>query len=178
MLYFFSLPPVSAFQLFCRGVLDFIDLSDHKPVTCSLKCPTTSKLMDSILLESFENQPIGFKWQTNDNESKRRFTQVQSTEQISNMLSDIASSNCQNRSYVYCMNKALVDIITKTADRALKRKKTPKKYQSTTRVLPEFYQSTTRVLPLTGAIARSIISAPASIAAKLHATPMPAVSCV
>ena len=38
--------------------------------------------------------------------------------------------------------------------------------------------STCDVPPLTGAIARSIISAPASIAAKLHATPIPAVSWV
>ena len=107
-------------------VLDFTEFSDHKPLKCSMDCPRAMSLSDVVLLESFEDQPLGFKWQANENESKKSFMKMLSTEHINSLLSNIVNTNCNNQSDVYSLNKSLVDIIIQTANGALERKKIPK----------------------------------------------------
>ena len=53
-------------------ILELSELSDHRPLLCTLRT-LGSPMKDNIEQNSFEDKPLGFKWITQNQESKLKF---------------------------------------------------------------------------------------------------------
>ena len=112
------------------SVMEFNDFSDHKPISCLLNACHQSSNIGKISSASLEDKPLGFRWRTNNEESKLRYLQKQNDEDIKEKFVELSNRVCLNQDDVYNINTSLVDVIIETASGALERKRIPKKRTS------------------------------------------------
>ena len=108
-------------------ILDFNEFSDHRPVCCDIKCTSATLYSNGKPDVNFDPKPNGFRWQTNNDESKLSYLNTQHRSETINLLASISNNNCNNESEVLQLNDTLVRAIMEIAGNSLERRKTPNK---------------------------------------------------
>ena len=107
-----------------QEVQEFSEHSDHRPLLCSLRtCPEKEF---RTVTEHFEDRPLGFKWNHQQNESKKKFCSAQKQESVSSKIAEMCSVSCNNKEEVYELNNKLVEIFKEIANSSLECKRRPK----------------------------------------------------
>ena len=106
-------------------VMELSEHSDHRPLLCSLR--TTNLLSDlRTTTETFEDSPLGYKWDTQLNESKKKFLTAQEQENITAKIADMCATSCDNEEAVYRLNDKLIEIFKDIANSSLECKRRPR----------------------------------------------------
>ena len=110
-------------------VLDLNIFSDHCPLACTLR---TSQNNIPFEIPTFESKPLGYRWYTDTNNDKQAssvaYRGAQNSVEILSMINNLKESSCNTPDEVHQINQKLIDILIKSADDSLTKKRKRAKY--------------------------------------------------
>ena len=106
-------------------VLELTDHSDHRPLLCSM-CISHQSDVSGSGNRNFEDKPLGFKWENQQNESKNKFLTAQQQESITIRMTNLCSTNCESTDEVYKLNDELTGIFREIANSSLEKRRRPR----------------------------------------------------
>ena len=106
-------------------ILELSEHSDHRPLLCSLRSTYVAEQMRTTI-ENFEDKPLGYKWDPQLNESKKKFLSAQEQESVATKIADVCATSCNSKDEVYDLNEKLINIFKDIANSSLEPRRRPK----------------------------------------------------